>query len=256
MQFINQAYQDSLQLTQVDQIKSYVIHITKNKTLTNKINEAYLFLHGFPANLGTKNQDIAESLTFATGINSFVLHYQGLGNSGGKFSFTESVKESIQAAHDLISKYEIKYLHIVGHSWGGLVGINVFKSIQSQRGKLILLAPFTVFPTDDSINNWLDSVEVEFPNLFISSESGFAKKNFYETKISYDPLKVIKEVKIEKNQVTITEAFNDPEVPNETTQALGELFNIAVKPITLNLDHSFLKDRKMVTETVLKIVNL
>lgn len=239
-------------------IDSYIIKVEKPIGKASPISdevEAFLFLHGFPADRGTKNHDIAEAVTNKTGINSFVLHYRGLGKAKAGFSFTESVKESLEVARFLIDKYKIKKLHLVGHSWGGLVALNIFKNISEAKiGNLILLAPFSVFPNDNSISDWLDQIEIDSPNLFLEKSRGFAKQNFYNVKNLYDPVKIAKHVKVVAGQVKIIEALNDAEVPNKTIHQLASYFNESPCILALSLDHSFLNDRQLIIKSVIDLL--
>ena len=54
---------------------------------------------------------------------------------------------------DLINAEGYKKIHIVGHSWGGLVTLNVLREIPSNVGQVVLLNPLTEFPKDSDIRN-------------------------------------------------------------------------------------------------------
>jgi pimeloyl-ACP methyl ester carboxylesterase len=110
---------------------------------------AVIFLHGFPADSG-KNEDVAKHLTETFKVDCFVFHYKGLGKSNGLFSFTSSIADSLKITKKI--KLEIGYrrLFVIGHSWGGLVALNIMREFQRNIDKCILLAPFCLLP--DEIN--------------------------------------------------------------------------------------------------------
>lgn len=231
--------------------KSYVLEVSIPNKVTKPQASAYLFLHGFPATKGTKNQDIAEALTRATGIKCYVLHFRGLGASEGHFSFVDTLEEARTVAAHLINQYGIKTLNIVGHSWGGLVGIDLFQTLpQKNRGQLILMAPFSEFPQDASIRNWLNTIEQNKQVKFSNETLGFATQNFYAVETLRSPLSNLQNIQLSQHQIVIIEAKDDPEVPNAATKNLAAYFNSFPTFITLDLDHSFLNDRNLIIETV------
>lgn len=214
--------------------------------------DAYLFLHGFPAATGEKNQDLALEATKKTGVSSYVLHYRGLGKSHGKFSFTESVVDAINVAQTIITDHKVSKLTLVGHSWGGLVAMNVFKSISvPHRHNIILLAPFVHFPEDDSIRNWLNQIEKSGSVHFKIQTPGWAAKDFYDTKILYDPLSEIHKIK-EANKILIFMSNQDDEVPNSSTYELLKLLEPVATLKVLDTNHSFSANREWVINAILE----
>lgn len=102
-------------------------------------DECVVFFHGFPADSG-KNEDIAEYICATSKKDAFVPHFSGLGLSEGLFSFRNSILDSLQFLDQLANTYS--KMHIIGHSWGGLVAINLLFR-RNDLGKIILLAPLT-----------------------------------------------------------------------------------------------------------------
>ncbi len=234
---------------------SYVTSFQSDKHSTD---EAYLFLHSFPGTRG-KNEDIAEATSHKTGCNSYILHYAGLGLASGKpFDFIKSIEESIQLARSLLDKYKI--LHLVGHSWGGLIALNIFSSIftPAQRGQLILLAPFTEFPHDGSVESWLIPIAEQQDIIqFSHANPEKVKDNFFSVETIYNPRKNLTRLALKNKQVALIEAIDDPDVPKQSTDSLYKLLSqeCQVQRIQLEDDHCFNNNRAAIITAVLGVID-
>ena len=221
--------------------------------------EAYLFLPSFPGTQG-KNEDIAEAVSHKTCCHSYVIHYAGLGLATSKtFDFIKSVGESIQLAHLLLEKYE--KLHLVGHSWGGLISLNLFSTTltSEQRGQLILSAPFTEFPHDGSVESWLIPMATKKDFILFSDEDPEkVRDNFFSVEKIYHPRKGLSNLKPRKNQVALIEAINDPDVPNQSTDSLYQLLNHQGNALRVRLhdNHCFTNDRDAIIGSVLTVIDI
>lgn len=237
----------------------YVLLIQADTTL-GKTKEVYFFLHGVPA-IGYKNEDIARAVTAHTGQDSIVIHYRGLGNSTEgsiirDFDFTESVKDSIEYAAMLAGQYSI--IHVVGHSWGGCIALNIFRQLKpEQRGQLVLLAPFTEFPKDGSVEAWLVPMSADGR---IPLRMGLdARTNFFEVEKIYPPKQDISKICSKNNQVFLIEAKDDPDVPNQHTEILYQLLlknPFQIGRCFLADDHLFKSDRPALIQCILKAIDL
>lgn len=220
--------------------------------------EAYLFLHSFPGIQG-KNEDIAQAVSHNTGRNAYVIHYAGLGLAKDKtFNFIKSVEESIEVTRSLLEKYE--KLHLVGHSWGGLISLNIFNSFlkPEQRGQLILLAPFTEFPRDGSVESWLIPMASKKDVVHFSYKSPEEVRNdFFSVEKKYDPRKNLVHLKLQDKQVALIEAIDDPDVPNRSTASLYQLLSQQgdIQLIRLEDDHCFTKNRKNIIDSTLTVID-
>lgn len=104
-----------------------------------------LIVHGFPSHT-TKNHDLACKLAL-NGYGSYVVHHAGLGESLGKFSFTNAVKKVTETIELICNIHGVEGIHLVGHSFGGLAALSQTKHIES----LSLLCPLFETFTDDKI---------------------------------------------------------------------------------------------------------
>lgn len=108
-------------------------------------SEVILFLHGYPADQGTRNRDIAVPVAKETRIDVFIIHYPGLGNSPGQFAFSNSLQASQQFYEFLVNSKKHTKVHLFGHSWGGFVALNLAKT-NASAGTVTVASPFLRIP--------------------------------------------------------------------------------------------------------------
>ena len=112
--------------------------------------EAFVVFRGFPGEIPPGQEakyahlagraGIGQTLFDAAGRDVYLPAYEGLGaNRRGRFTFENSVANGIAFAADLARRHE--RVHVVGYSWGGLVGYNAARGLGARRGKLILISP-------------------------------------------------------------------------------------------------------------------
>jgi len=207
---------------------------------------AILLFHGFPADKGNKNSDIAEALFSKTPYDVFLIHYRGLGDAKGVFSFSHSILESVNSAKALISRYHYEQVHLIGHSWGGLVAMNVFREIVRFRGKLLLLSPFNEFPDRSVLSSIIESVIQEIPFLFGHATLDAVLDDLESVKASCSPRTIASELQVPAESITIIQASRDEEVSVASTEAFCKLFPCAPKYFKLDQDHSFSNREELV----------
>jgi pimeloyl-ACP methyl ester carboxylesterase len=224
-----------------------VIGLTSSK----RTEEAAILFHGFPAHRGEKNIDLARAIHSKTGLDTFVIHYRGLGNSPGIFSFAESVKESLALAKGLIDQNHYQQLHVIGHSWGGLVAVNVIRAVGPAAGKLILLSPFSQFPDSQATRAIINTIREEVPDLFGTLTAEQILQDIAAAKEQFDPNAVV--LKLNNEEVTIIQALRDEEVPAIVTRTFLKHFPLPVRYIELDQDHSFQTNRNEMIEIVVSL---
>ena len=119
----------------------------------------YVCFHGFPGWL-SKNNDIAERICL-NGYITYLIHYDGLGHSDGKFSFEKSIRnigDFLNLIREAHSDYKISFL---GHSFGGYLAVYYSEFISD---RLILLAPLVLFPDDLELKSLTDQLLLNYPN--------------------------------------------------------------------------------------------
>jgi len=220
---------------------------------SDKKREAWILFPPFPGLQG-KNEDIAKVICNENQVDVFVFNYTGLSsNPNESFSFITAVEESIAFAQDLLKLYD--KLNFVGHSWGGLVSLNIFNKIltSEQRGLMILIAPFTEFPKDGSIESWLIPMAEKQEHFSFSHKDPLdVRNNFFSVETAYAPRQHLENLKTENNQITLIEAINDHDVPNHSTESLYQLLGSkqTVQRFKLKDDHCFTQNRNAIINVI------
>lgn len=216
--------------------------------VAQRSSEACLLFHGFPADVldpaTEKNQDIAMAVASNTGIDSYVQHYKGLGRSGGDFSFTDSINDSIDFARRITAMYNYGKLHLIGHSWGAVVALNVLASLGvEQIGSVVLLSPFSEFPTRDILREVLIAVCQDVDIKFKSGGVEGALDELGEVIAKHHPRDIVRHLSPFRNRVTIIQATEDVEVPPEVTRDFVNIFTPKPVYIEFQSDHKFIVRR-------------
>lgn len=231
------------------------------KTHLNSTREAVMICHGFPAQPAVsatveKNRDIAEELMRTGRYDAYVMHYSGLGSSAGSFSFVNSVIDSVEFALKLLDKFEYEKLHLVGHSWGGLVALNIYYRLPSHlRGRVVLLSPFTIFPSDEVLKSAILAINAD---TVIKYACGGVDEVVDELRVveeKYSPINIVKELKSLGSNTTIIQAIEDDEVPVEFTRDFVKLFLITPKYIEIDTEHKFQRSRSHVIREIIRYID-
>ncbi len=213
--------------------------------------EAVVIFHGFPSEKLFKNRDIAMKVASELKLDSRVMHYFGLGESVGEFSFLRSIKDSINWTEHLLTKY--KKLHLVGHSWGGLVAINVLKAHFSKIEKVILLSPFNDLHVDIEPILLVREIMKARPYLFYSRSEKQILEELITISKKFNPRDIAKSLPAKKS-IHIIQAKVDEDVPLKTTQEYLSFFKSKPKLEIWDIDHSFTKDREKLLKRVINLL--
>lgn len=227
--------------------KNYTLRFARS---TVPSREAAVVFHGFPAQppwdpVREKNRDIAERIAQDVEHDTFVMHYAGLGRSSGNFSFPHSVTDSIALVDRLQREYGYSKVHIVGHSWGGLVALNVYQALpEDVRGNMVLLSPFVFFPEDALLRQALAAIGGQTTIHYAAGDTiDDAVRDLRSVESSHNPLHVVTQLPALGARTLILQADQDDEVPVEQTQKLVEKFPQRPKYFEVPTDHKFSIDR-------------
>jgi pimeloyl-ACP methyl ester carboxylesterase len=227
---------------------SYVAAIKGEKPT----REAYFFMHGFPANRSGKNLDLAEAVNGAFGIDAYLIHYRGLGNHPGAFSFSSSINKATKVASEILNYGNYEKLHIFGHSWGSVVAGQVALSLKEKIKTLILACPLTKIEIGNPVLvGLIDETKKEMPGVFGASSIEEVKQDLYELETRaqlWDTAPLLSEL----TRVVVIQALIDQYTPPEKTKLLLKRFKKMPKYVELNLDHGFVEDRKLLADTICK----
>ena len=103
-----------------------------------------IFFHGFPADSG-KNEDLAQHLHKKLNVDTYLMHFAGLGKSKGKFSFKGAMDDALSFSRYVIGLRDYQRVTIIGHSFGGYVASHVANELKGVDN-LIMLAPLVSIP--------------------------------------------------------------------------------------------------------------
>jgi esterase/lipase len=218
-----------------------------------KSEEAVLLFHGYPSPEG-KNEYIAESIANKFKKDVYLIHYEGLGLSKGFFSFSKSIKDSGDY-FKWLSNEGYKKISIVGHSWGGLIALNLIADQKPiNLNKIILMSPYTFFPKGYELEKLIDFIYEDSKSVFKQSKAEMTTQ-VNEILLSFQPRSKVQSIETYANQISILQAISDHEVPLATTKNFVEMFKGA-RPnfIEIDTDHSFNERRDQFLLTLGKIL--
>ena len=212
--------------------------------------EAVLFLHGFPAEQGNKNIDLAEKISEEFKLDVYLLHYRGLGKSEGKFTFTTAIEDSAAYAKKLIKENGYSHLHLVGHSWGGWVATEVYRRIKDHRGRLVLLAPFTdVAPNEGAMQLALYFMR-HYPHIIPSDRFDATAAELQTIRDKFHAQRTAEELTPNAGNVLIVHALKDDIIPREMNLNLKKAWGPSAHYIEMNSDHRFFHNRDQMIAAV------
>lgn len=205
----------------------------------------FIFFHGFPGG-GVRNEDLGEAIQQQTGSNCYVVHYGGLGQGKGKFSFRRSVDQSLQLIDSIISEEKLDSLSIYGHSWGGLVAINAADKIRAKLDKLILVSPYSMLPPKSMVREILSGYVAADPALenVLSIDEAIDDVDFIDK--NYNPRAAIKQITLKPGAVLFLQALDDGEVPAPLSRSFVPLFPVAPDYREVKQDHSFTNREELI----------
>jgi len=216
-------------------------------------SDCLLFLHGFPSLRSRQNLDLAEAATQEFHRKSFIPHYRGLGVSPGRFFFESSLVDAREALSNITKKFS--KVHLIGHSWGGAVALNLLKEHPTAIASLTLLSPLLDFEiTDASIIALAREVRSDYPSLFASITEAEQIEDAKIIHKAHRPILWMSDVK--KVPLLVFQATHDPYTPKEKTILLVQAWDASARYLEIDLDHSFLNDRPLFKKTFLKELDL
>lgn len=209
---------------------------------------AILFLHGYPANIGSKNRDIAKAVCEAFSIPTFLLHYSGLGKSLGSFQFSKSL-DDVENIISYLSDLGFSKIHLVGHSWGGFLSIKLIEKL-SKNSKITLFSPYLFFPEGHEFKLLVKSIYENTKEFLLPMTEEDAFDDLCKMHILFDDLtEYLKEKKV---NLTIIQALSDDETPVEYSRSLKNKLSNQINYFEIDTDHSFTKNRNELIQLIIK----
>ena len=217
-------------------------------SLTGEANSARplnLIFHGFPSEKGNRNQDLANFISEKSGNPCLIIHYGGLGQSLGEFSFLGAIVDSIKILKSILSDVSYSELNLIGHSWGGLVALFLADEIRSKISKILLLSPYIFIPEREEMKVVLAAFKSELPHI-LRNEIGDYIEQVETIRNQFEQLDLNW---IRNLQVIYAE--NDDTVELVKIREVLRHKKIGHKVKTVDQDHSFLKNRESALEVVM-----
>ena len=237
-------------IERVTEYPGYLIHFRPEKPS----DTAVLLFHGFPANRNVKNLDLADVLYRERGYHVFLLHYRGLGESTGTFSFRQTIEEAIGIVDRVHRDLAPKKLIVIGHSWGGLVGMSVAASRSEMVHQLILLSPLCDLDKTHGLYGWIvRDVRQEFLGIYGDKSEEEVKADIDYVIANHSPAKVVERFRPDMPVTLIQAGFDDTTIPR-AAKALLEHFPTRPHYVELPMDHSFTESRRELAETILRAI--
>lgn len=233
------------------------LHIDSFLALKGEHRSACLMLHGFPAagysnTPYEKNKDIGQYIAEHAPIDVHIPHYRGLGKSNGDFSFMDSITDSHELVGDLIQNKKYKNVHLIGHSWGGTVAMNLLKLSGENIGKVILLSPFSTIPESQILKPLLQRVSEDVPISYRTGSIEGAVDELMEIKKDHNPKDIAGS--LDRNDIFVIQSKEDDEVPVQSTRDFVECFR--KKPFYMEFDseHKFSRNRQALKSLILELL--
>lgn len=212
-----------------------------NYTYDQHSADGIFIFHGFPSQKN-RNKDLAHFLFESTKASIFVHHYEGIGESLGKFYFEKSLVAAKNYVDHIKKEFKLKRIHFLGHSWGGFISLNLLSAFAHDLCSLVLYSPFTQIPTNKGIDELAANLMKEYPNMFFHRTHSNVCAEFKFLQDNYNYPDALRQLHWQRPTL-ILQAQNDPLTPEEKTRTVLSLLGNNTQYIELGIDHSFTEKR-------------
>lgn len=205
-------------------------------------SEGIFIFHGFPSQKN-RNKDLAHFLSQTTSTSIFVHHYEGIGESLGKFYFENSLTTAMRYVEHIRKEFGLKRIHFLGHSWGGFVSLNLLPIFANDLGSVVLYSPFTQIPDGKGIDDLADGLMTEYPHMFFHRTHAEVCAEFKAIQNNFPYVPSLAKTKWQKPTLVL-QAKNDLLTPEEKTKSVLPLLGPNTHYEELMIDHSFTEKRE------------
>lgn len=213
-----------------------------NYTYDQNSRDGVFIFHGFPSQKN-RNKDLAYFLSQNIKASVFVHHYEGIGESLGKFYFENSLITAKKYVEHIKKEFNLNRIHFLGHSWGGFVSLNLLSLFADDLASMVLYSPFTEIPEGKGIDELADNLMKEYPHLFFHRNHTDVVAEFKKIQERYNYKESLAHVQGQR-PVLILQAKNDQLTPESRTRAVLPLLGTQVNYHELSIDHSFTEKRE------------
>lgn len=220
-----------------------------NYVYDQNASDGLFIFHGFPSQKN-RNKDLAHFLSQTTKASVFVHHYEGIGESLGKFYFEKSLTTAMTYVEHIRKKFSLKRIHFLGHSWGGFVSLNLLPIFITELGSLVLFSPFTQIPDGKGIDELAENLMKDYPHMFFHRTHSDVSAEFKSIQNNLPYVPSLSKLRWQKPTLVL-QAKHDPLTPEEKTKAVLPLLGLNAHYEELSIDHSFTEKREQTFELVL-----
>jgi esterase/lipase len=212
---------------------------------TSNADTFVLFCHGFP---GTNRLVKLPTTLEKKQVTVIEINYRGDKESGGKFSFLNSIDDIKKVAIYLRDGYDCKKLYALGYSMGGFYIANMLKDEPNIFNKAILLNP--VVDTQALFSNRLlmDKLWVSANDILSLSSPEFYEKEIKTINEKYNPMSFAHKL---KTPIDIVQSADDEVLLPENAKKFYALLNCEKSYFEVsNTKHDFWGDEKRLVEVI------
>ncbi len=213
-------------------------------------NEAFLLLHGLPGQFST-NLDLGFMLAAKKSLPCFFPYAQGLGRSPGKPSLINHIEKLSEFLDFLKAEHGKDRFHLIGHSWGGFMAVNIWRKHPDAFKTVTLMAPLLEMPPNDAVRARIDSLaEV---NNKIQGYDVDVETMIQESELMgghFLPMNQVVELKELGFKARILHGNQDEVIPVEHSQNFAQVFEGDVDVIAYD-DNHYLVDRVQLHDRLL-----
>lgn len=207
---------------------------------------AIVMFHGFPAHRNTRNLDLAIELSRRTQASIYFLHYRGLGESLGDFSFTAAVAEGVALVERVVNREKHTSVALFGASFGGLVALNAAREHAGDVQRVLLASPLLDMSEDAPLFPWLvDGVRKDVAGIFGERSPAEVRADARLLLQNHLPSRFGQELDAEL-EVTVLQSASDDVTPAEVARRVVPTFAAKTTYEELATDHSFQENRAAV----------
>jgi pimeloyl-ACP methyl ester carboxylesterase len=174
-------------------------------------------------------------------VDCFVLHYPGLGRSGGRFGFEHTLRVLYRFLQGRVLAANYPRIHLVGHSFGGMFALFMAKAIPDERrGGATLLAPVVDLPAKGEVRPMLQRI---FESR-VSYDLAELEADFERIRDRASPRAVARDLRA---KVRIIQGTRDTVCPPDGARALARILGAE---LTLTDDDHWFPDRERLARIV------
>ena len=140
----------------------------------------------------------------------------------------------------------------MGHSWGGLVALNIFQKFSKFINKIVLLSPFIFLPPATELKVIIKREIDAHPDILNAENFEIIFEELEYIRDNLNPEKFIEHENLNHEKVVIIQAKDDTEIPVSLTRDFVKQFRITPQYVEFDTDHDFIRQRDKIINMVIE----